>query len=438
MSDAATLFDTPPEPAYDRLTRLASALLGVPVALLSLVDDERQFFKSIVGLTGWAAEARGTPLSHSFCQHVVAGDGPLIVEDARVHPLVKDNPAITDLGVVAYLGVPVHTADGRAIGSLCAIDGQPHPWTERDRETLAALASAVDAEIALHQTLARQQAMIAELSATNAALQAARADADAARATAEQALADRTRLFAALGHELRTPLNGIFGGLALLGSTDDPDRRAGFVNMIRDSADTLMRFVDNVVGYAGASAGRLTPRVAPFDPTAPAEAAIRACAGYAASRKLTLRHDATPPLRPCASDAKLVEQILTNLVGNAVKYTRVGGVTVTTAQQADTTLWRVRDTGPGVPAALRDSIFEAFDRGDPATAAQGAGSGLGLAVARLTASALGGSVQLEPSAPGEGAEFVLRVPTGALTVGAADRAGTTPVLATPGHTSRCD
>jgi len=88
----------------------------VPVSLVSLVDAHRQFFKSHSGLTGEFAEARQTPLSHSLCKHAVASKEPLIVSDAREHPLVADNLAVRDLGVVAYAGMPLVLADGHAVG----------------------------------------------------------------------------------------------------------------------------------------------------------------------------------------------------------------------------------------------------------------------------------------------------------------------------------
>lgn len=107
-----TLLDTPAEEAFDRLTRLAARTIQVPVALVSLVDAEREFFKSGVGLAEPWCTARQMPLSHSFCQHVVASNMPLIIEDARRDPLVQDNAAIVDLGVVAYAGMPLVTPEG--------------------------------------------------------------------------------------------------------------------------------------------------------------------------------------------------------------------------------------------------------------------------------------------------------------------------------------
>ena len=107
--------DSGPEEAFDRLTRMVTRLLGVPVSLVSLVDDRRQFFKSLQGLRGPTSVARQTPLTHSFCQHVVIKQSPLMVTDAENDPLVRENLAIPDLGVKAYLGVPLKLPSGHII-----------------------------------------------------------------------------------------------------------------------------------------------------------------------------------------------------------------------------------------------------------------------------------------------------------------------------------
>jgi len=128
---------------FDRLTSLVTSLLDVPISLISVVEPERQLFASCVGLEPPWSDARETPLSHSFCQHAVLSQEPLVIEDARAHPLVSENPAIQDLNVVAYLGIPLTTSRGHTIGSLCAIDSQPRSWSERDVAVLGDLAATV-------------------------------------------------------------------------------------------------------------------------------------------------------------------------------------------------------------------------------------------------------------------------------------------------------
>ena len=143
------LLDTPPEEAFDRLTRLATRVLRAPIALVSLVDEEREFFKSQVGLPEPWATRREAPLSHSFCQHLVATGRPLVIEDARTHPLVRDNLAIPDLGVVAYAGIPLVTSQGHVLGSLCVVDTEARRWKDAEIAILTDLAASAVTEIEL-------------------------------------------------------------------------------------------------------------------------------------------------------------------------------------------------------------------------------------------------------------------------------------------------
>lgn len=141
------LLDTPAEERFDALTTLASRVLGAPVALVSLVADDRQFFKSCIGLPEPWISDRESPLSHSFCQHAVAARRPLIVEDARKHPDLLDNEAIRDMGVIAYAGIPLESADGQPIGTLCVIDHKPRAWTDEEVDLLREIARAVTAQV---------------------------------------------------------------------------------------------------------------------------------------------------------------------------------------------------------------------------------------------------------------------------------------------------
>jgi PAS domain S-box-containing protein len=146
---ASRLLDSPPEEAFDRLTRLAARLLGAPVALVTFLGDDRVFFKSAIGLPEPWASRRSTPLSYSFCRHVVATGAPLVVEDARRHPLVRANPAVRELRWIAYAGVPLTVDDGQTVGTLCVVDSLPRIWSPRDLALLGDLAASVVSEIEL-------------------------------------------------------------------------------------------------------------------------------------------------------------------------------------------------------------------------------------------------------------------------------------------------
>jgi serine phosphatase RsbU (regulator of sigma subunit) len=138
-----------PDEAFDRFASLVKRLLGVPVALVSLVDDQHQYFPGQTGLPEPWGTKRETPLTHSFCQFVVIEGRPKVFPDARIYAQVRDNLAIPDLGVVAYAGMPLTDGDGRVLGSLCAIDTTPRAWSANELEVLQDLAEACSSELRL-------------------------------------------------------------------------------------------------------------------------------------------------------------------------------------------------------------------------------------------------------------------------------------------------
>lgn len=145
------LLDTPPEEAFDALTRLASNVLGVPIAVMSLIDENRQWFKSRAG-----TDAIETPRDIAFCAHAILEDSVFVVEDAIRDERFADNPLVTDgPRVRAYAGVPLRTSEGHAIGTLCAMDRKPHVFDVRQIAILEDLATLATREIRHREATAR-------------------------------------------------------------------------------------------------------------------------------------------------------------------------------------------------------------------------------------------------------------------------------------------
>ncbi|HEY0596251.1 sensor histidine kinase [Sphingopyxis sp.] len=142
------IMDTPPEPAFDRVTRMVAELFDMPIALISLVDDRRQWFKSAYGV-----EARETPREYSFCPHVIAEDGPVMVTDAFGDPRSRDNPLVTgELHIRFYAGVPLRAHNGAVLGSLCVLDRDERAaLTDVDLARLADFAGIIMAEADLRR-----------------------------------------------------------------------------------------------------------------------------------------------------------------------------------------------------------------------------------------------------------------------------------------------
>ncbi|MGY1827576.1 SpoIIE family protein phosphatase [Blastococcus sp. SYSU DS0541] len=152
------------DPAFERFARLVRRQLDVPVALVTLVSADEQVFPGAVGLPEPWQSTRRTPLSHSFCQHVVRSAAPLVIADARTDPLVAENLAIPDLRVIAYAGVPLTDGDGDGVvvGSLCAIDSRPRTWSDDDLAVLTDLAGACSSELWLRAAQQRADDAVAQ------------------------------------------------------------------------------------------------------------------------------------------------------------------------------------------------------------------------------------------------------------------------------------
>ena len=161
----------PPDPSFDRYARMVRATLGVPIAIVSLVEADRQVFPGAEGLPTPLAERRSTPLSSSFCQHVVADQAPLVVADARVEPRHADNPLIAEHGMIAYAGFPLVDPAGVVVGALCAIDTEPHDWTRPQLDLLADLAQACSAELSERAHRSTAEAAVRAATESNRVLQ---------------------------------------------------------------------------------------------------------------------------------------------------------------------------------------------------------------------------------------------------------------------------
>ena len=150
MLDALHLLDTPPEPVFDRVTRLASRLLDVPMAMFSLVDADRQWFKSRVGL-----DAAQTPREHAFCAHAIGMSTPLVVHDTQEDRRFHDNPLVNGPpNIRFYAGVPIRTTAGLAIGTLCALDTKPRTLSTEEAQVLNDLAAILTKEVQYRERMA--------------------------------------------------------------------------------------------------------------------------------------------------------------------------------------------------------------------------------------------------------------------------------------------
>lgn len=232
-----------------------------------------------------------------------------------------------------------------------------------------------------------------------------------ARAAEAQSIA-KSEFMATVSHELRTPLNAIIGYVSLLheevAGPLDP-AVAQFVERIRVAARHQKQLIDEILTFARIEAGRETLDLGEVDLAeieSELEAIIRPLADGSGLR---LEIDLSRAPRVVHTDARKLRQILLNLLGNAVKFTERGSVSLRVTSEPGWCEFAVADTGRGIPEADQERIFEAFTQGDGSTTRLHGGTGLGLAISRRLAALLGGSLLLV-SRPGEGSRFSLRIP----------------------------
>ncbi len=210
------ILDTAPSPQFDRITSLLARKLGVPIALVSLVDENRQWFKSACGL-----DAAETPRDMAFCAHAIKGDEPLVVLDTTRDDRFCGNPLVLGPPFVNfYAGAPLISPKGHKLGTLCAIDDKPHrKFSAQERYVLETLAEMVVDEMELHRL--------------NIKL--------------EEQVQAKANFLAVMGHEIRTPMNGIVGMASLLADAELGDKERRYVSIIQQSADEMMALLNDIL-----------------------------------------------------------------------------------------------------------------------------------------------------------------------------------------------
>ncbi|MFC7478037.1 GAF domain-containing protein [Dankookia sp. GCM10030260] len=400
------LLDTPPEEAFVRLTRLVCRLLSVPTALVSLVEADRQFLKSATGLPQPWLLRRRTSLLHSFCQHVVATGAPLVIQDAGQHSVLSDNRAVSDLGVVAYLGMPLIAADGRIFGAVCAIGPEPRTWTTEDAAALRDLAAVTMSEVTLQRLSLEMQERAAEVDAAHKAILAREHRLEALRQLAD-----------GIAHDLAGVMQAVQSGMRLAST------RLGHNPA---SVQSILALIDDVARRGG----DLTARLLAFAPRGelrpewvnvalPIQQVGRVLANIPGT-PLRVQMDVDPHLPLVLADLEELKAVLLGLAAAARDAMPEGG-TLTLGAAVDEIA-----PGPGHPARLQPGRYIRLSVADTGTGLGGEGQAeaknssstaglpsLGtqfeLALVRNFAEQAGGGLAWE-NRPGIGSTIALWVP----------------------------
>jgi signal transduction histidine kinase/ActR/RegA family two-component response regulator len=394
---ACNVLDTEREDDFDDLTRLAAQTCGTPVALVSLIDQDRQWFKSTVGLS-----ATQTPRDQAFCAYAILADAPLVIEDATKDLRTLDNPLVTgEPGIRFYAGHPLKLPTGEVVGTLCVIDFEPRRADAELLDHLRALANQATSQLELRRRITQ---------------------AHAATRRAEHADQAKSEFLANMSHEIRTPMTAVLGFADLL-ATDaelraDAARTDEAIDIIREHGRHLLTVINDILDVSKIEAGRIEIDWDDTDLAGVMAGVVELMSAAADERgtRLITRYDTDVP-DAIRSDPTRLRQVLINLVGNAVKFTEGGTVTLAVACRAQPprVTIEVSDTGVGMTAEQLERVraFDAFTQADASVSRRYGGTGLGLKIAHHFADALGGGLAVD-SAPGRGTTFTVTIDPGDL------------------------
>ncbi len=320
------ILDTPAEKQYDELVGLAASICEVPIALVSLIDETRQWFKARVGL-----DVTETSREVAFCSHCILGDIIMEVPDTLKDRRFFDNPLVTGAPKIRfYAGAPLYTSSGYALGSLCVIDMKPRQLTDFQKEAL--------------RVLSNQISMLIEMGLSNQKLLESNLALDEANEQLKH-------FFQVVAHDLRSPFNGIMGLTEFLNSDFDTltaDDIQSLLATLHSSASETYVMLEKLLEWATWETGKLPFSLEKLQVLSLVEDAICILETALYSKDIDLKVEILPELYVCG-DATMLASVIRNLTSNAIKFTPKGGVICIQAEAgASGVVLTIADNGVGM------------------------------------------------------------------------------------------
>lgn len=374
------LLDTGFEEVFEELTELASTICGTPIALVSLIDSDRQWFKSRHGL-----DASETPRDYAFCAHAILQDDVFIVEDALKDERFYDNPIVAgEPRVIFYAGAVIRARNDMPLGTLCIIDHKPREFTQEQSRVLKVLARQVESQIELRQ----RNIHLARMNAT------------------------KKDTMAIVAHDLKGAFSSVFGFSRLLAKKmQDKKLESEMQAMglrLTSCASEVVKLLDELLRWSESEMDSVKAEMSDYDPAISVKSCLDLFAETAQMKDISFK-STLPEGLTVFTNQVITTTILRNFISNALKYSYKGGTIEIGADRAphETVLY-VRDFGKGMPVEVREVLFKAPQSSEPGTDNE-TGLGIGLSLCRSMALSQQSRVWVD-SGVTDGSKMCLSIP----------------------------
>ncbi|WP_340105621.1 GAF domain-containing sensor histidine kinase [Rhodohalobacter sp. 8-1] len=377
------ILDSLPEEAFDNLTKLASEIANVPIAMINLIDENRQWTKSMVGIPEKLREA---PRKETVCQYTIKEPGVTEIQNLDQDFRTSNLPSVNQEGGLRYyFGIPLVTKNKYAIGTLCVLDYEEKELSETQIDQLKIVAN----EVMTHLELHKQNRELQKLNEY------------------------KVQLMKMLSHDMRSPLNGIIGLSSMLREQmeDEQSKHIEIIDIIEQSSTQLNQMIDEVMNYTIIESEGLTLSPGKVNLQEIIDNILQLYRPAARIKSIDLEFYAEGLEEPVWLDGDKFEQVIGNLLSNAIKYTKSGGrVKLLLLRKNNTLDLKVIDSGIGMSNEESRNLLQNKNRFKVSKGTSGEkSSGIGFSIIKHIIVLFDGYIEIE-SKEGEGTTVHVEIP----------------------------